>query len=122
MKKKIISNFRSHQARIVDIKFSPDDKVLATSSYDQTVALWDVTDFNAQPIKLKEHESWVLAVAFNSPGNKMVSGSSKEERLILWPTKTNEMAALVYKNINRNFTQNEWNTYIGKDINYEKTK
>jgi len=120
--KKIISNFRSHQARIVDIKFSPDDKVLATSSYDQTVALWDVTDFNAQPIKLKEHESWVLAVAFNSPGNKMVSGSSKEERLILWPTKTNEMAALVYKNINRNFTQNEWNTYIGKDINYEKTK
>jgi WD40 repeat protein len=120
--KKMINNVRGHTARITDIKFSPNDKLIATASYDASVQLWDATNLNAQPVKLKEHDSWVLAVAFHPFGDRLVSGSSKEERLILWPTNTYDMAALVSKKINRNFTQDEWNTYIGVDIKYEKTK
>lgn len=120
--KKMLSNVRQHSSRITDIKFSPDDKTIATSSYDNTVALWDASNLNAQPIKLKEHEFWVLSIAFNPFGDRLVSGSSKEDRLILWPVKTYEMASLVLKQIGRNFTQDEWTTYIGSDIKYEKVK
>ncbi len=120
--RKLINNVRGHSARITDIKFSPNDKEIATSSYDSSVELWDASNLNAQPVKLKEHESWVLSVAYHPSGNRLISGSSKEDRLILWPTNTYEMAALVLKKIGRNFTQDEWNTYIGADIKYEKTK
>jgi WD40 repeat protein len=120
--RKLINNVRGHTARITDIKFSPNDKEIATSSYDASVELWDASNLNSQPIKLKEHDSWVLSVAFHPFGDRLVSGSSKEDRLILWPTNTYDMAALVFKKIGRNFTQDEWNTYIGTDIKYEKTK
>ena len=120
--KKMLSNVRGHSARITDIKFSPDDKSIATSSYDQSIALWNASDINAQPVKLKDHESWVLAIAFSPFGDKLVSGSVREERLILWPTRNYEIASLVYKKINRNLTEDEWNTYVGSDIKYEKAK
>jgi WD40 repeat protein len=120
--RKLIANVRGHSARISDIKFSPDDKIIGTASYDNTVALWDASNLNAQPIKLKEHDSWVLAIAFNPFGDRILSGSKNEERMILWPTNTYEMATLVMKKIGRNFTQDEWSTYVGSDIKYEKTK
>jgi hypothetical protein len=120
--KKIISSVRGHTARITNIKYSPDNKLIATSSYDNSILLWDNSNLNAQPVKLKEHDSWVFALAFNSSGDKIVTGSSKEYRLILWPIKTNDMASMVVKNIGRNFSKDEWNTYVGSDINYEKIK
>lgn len=120
--KKIISNVRGHTARIANIKFSPDNKLIATSSYDASILLWDASNLNAQPIKLKEHDSWVFALAFNNTCDKIATGSSKEDRLILWPIKTSEMASSVINGIGRNFTQDEWETYIGADIKYEKIK
>jgi len=120
--KKLLNNVRGHYARITNIKYSPDNKLIATSSYDNSISLWDASNLNAQPVKLKEHESWVFALAFNSSSDKIVTGSSKEDRLIVWPIKTGDMASLVVKNIGRNFSKEEWNTYVGSDINFEKIK
>lgn len=119
--KKILFNVKGHNSRIVDIKFSPNDKLIATSSYDGNILIWNSNNPNDQPVKLKQHEYWVLSLDFNPSGDYLVSGSIKEDRIILWPIKTSDMASSVKKQIKRNFTKEEWNTYIGNDIPYEKT-
>jgi WD40 repeat protein len=119
---KLLANVKGHSARITCIRFSPDDKTIATASYDQAVNLWNADNLNDQPIKLKDHESWVIALAFSPFGDKLVTGSTKENRLILWPTRTYAIAELVSKKIDREFTKEEWATYVGKDITYEKVK
>jgi hypothetical protein len=52
-----------------------------------------------------------------------VTGSQKEDRIILWPIKTDDMAGIVVKKINRDFSLIEWKTYVGSDdIKLEKIK
>jgi WD40 repeat protein len=120
--KKMLSNVKGHSARVTCIRYSPDDKTLASASYDQTVCIWNAEDMNEQPIKLKDHESWVVALAYSPFGDRLVTGSTKEERLILWPTRTYAIAEMVSKKIGRNLTNEEWTTYVGADIKYEKVK
>jgi WD40 repeat protein len=117
---KLLYNIHGHSARITDIKFSAADNILATSSYDQTVLVWDANNYNATPLKFKGHTSWCLSLAFSSKGNYIVSASSKEDRMILWPTQSKILAEQLYRKISRNFTQDEWNVYVGSDIPYEK--
>jgi hypothetical protein len=120
--KKVLVNIRNHSARIINISFSHDDKLIATTSYDQSALLWDVSNLNAQPVKLRDHESWVLAAAFNKSGSRLITGGNREPRLIYWYTNASELAAILYPRISRNFTKEEWTTYVGNDIPYEITK
>ena len=119
--KRLIYNVKRHTARITDIKFSSDDRLIAVAGFDNTCTLWDASNLNIVPLKIKS-SSWVLSVAFSSFADKLVLGASRENRVTIWPTKITEVASLVYKKINRNFTADEWSNYIGADVKYEKTK
>jgi energy-coupling factor transporter ATP-binding protein EcfA2 len=119
--KKLIYNIRAHSARIADIKFSSDDRLLALAGFDNICSLWDASNLNVQPIKLKT-DSWVMCTAFSSNNDKLVTGASRENRVVIWPTRLSEMASMVYNKIGRSFTQDEWQLYVGSDIKYEKTK
>ena len=39
---KTLHSFIAHQDKVYDITFSPDGKLLASSSWDGTVLLWDL--------------------------------------------------------------------------------
>jgi WD40 repeat protein len=118
---RMLYSFQAHSARIADIKFSPDDKLMALAGFDNLCTLWETSSMNSPPIKLKSN-SWVLSVAFGSFGDKLVVGSIRENRVVQWPTRISEIASLVYKKINRNLTKEEWLLHVGTDIDYEKTK
>ena len=120
-KRSLITKLHGHSARISDLKFSPDDELLASASFDATVQLWTTNDLISPPIKFRNHDSWVLSVAFNPAGDRIISGSLSGNRLVADPTKSRNIADLMCSKLKRNMTQNEWNTYVGSDIPYEKT-
>jgi hypothetical protein len=114
----VLATLGGHSARVVDVEFCPANKLLASSSFDGSIQIWDVRNFNARPVVIREHGSWVRTIAFDSRGDRMASGSRQEARLRVWTTNINEMASLICEKLTRNMTQAEWNQYIGADIPY----
>lgn len=114
----LITTLRGHSARVVDLDFTPDNSLLASSSFDGTIHVWNLQNPGESPLVLRGHGSWVRSVAFNSSGDKLVSGSRQEDRLRAWIFNTNEISTLICDRLSRSMTQTEWNRFVGEDIPY----
>ena len=71
---------------IWSLAFSPDGKMLASGSLDETVQLWN-TERRSKRGTLKGHKSWVTAVAF-SPDSKIVASGDVNKVIKLWNVNT----------------------------------
>jgi WD40 repeat protein len=116
----MIRNIAAHSARALDVKFSPDDRQIATSSMDKTVKIWDANSTNTRPIIINKHTGWVFSVAFSPDGKYLVS-AGEDMNIYFWPTHASYMADQMCGRVNRNLTQREWETYVSYDIPLQKT-
>jgi WD40 repeat protein len=117
----LIETLEGHRSRIYDIDFSPDDELVASTSLDGTVRMWDCGNINNQPVVLTDHESWVLSIAFSPDGKRLITSSNQKERILVWSTTTEQMAKDLKPFLERNMTTDEWNVFVAKDVDYEKT-
>lgn len=78
-----------HTSTVWSVAFSPDGKILASASGDNTIRLWDMD--TRQPIgsPLTGHEDEVLKVAF-SPDGKMMASGSGDNTVRLWDVGTGQ--------------------------------
>ena len=76
------TSFRAAASRVNAIAFSPDGKLLATSSLDGPVAIWEVATWKPARI-LRGHAEPVFEVAFSSDGAKLIS-AGQHATLKLW--------------------------------------
>jgi len=111
----------AHSTRSLDVKFSPDDRQIATSSMDKTVKIWDANNLGNKPIVITKHDAWVLSLAFSPDSKYLVSSSEDGDYIYYWPTHASMMADQMCGKLGRNFSQREWETYISYDIPYQKT-
>ncbi len=80
------SEFTGHTGAVCSVAFSPDRKVLASGSGDNTIKLWDLNS-KSQITTLKGHSKEVNSVAFSPDGKLLASGSS-DRTIILWDLNT----------------------------------
>ena len=73
-----------HTDRVHFATFSPDGLILATTSWDTTIRLWDLQ--GEVIVTLKGHEQGVFCTSFSPDGRYLVSASS-DGRLLLWDLK-----------------------------------
>jgi len=113
-------NIVAHGASISNIKFDPSNNFIASSSLDGTVKLWNLNSMDEQAIVFSEHDSWVYGLAF-SPDGSILASCGRDKTVRTYNIQANKMLGIIQSKVNRNFTEAEWNLFVGTDIPYEKT-
>ena len=115
-KKGNVRSLVGHQSRISKLKIDGDRVI--SSSYDGTINLWIATSEKIDPITLFTNNSWILYFNYDRKKNYLWMGDEKgnlSQILISVPM----MVERIKSKLKRNFTQNEWNYYIGEKVPYE---
>ena len=77
-----------HRGAVNSVAFSPDGKMLASASWDETIRLWEVASGESRR-ELKGHANRVRSVAF-SPDGKMLASASNDQTIRLWDVASGE--------------------------------
>ena len=115
-KKGGIRRLVGHRSRISKLKIDGDR--IFSSSYDGTINFWIASSEKMEPITLITNNSWVTYFTFDRSKNYLWysdQDGNLSETLISVPM----MVQRIKSKLKRDFTQNEWNYYIGEKIPYE---
>lgn len=76
----------AHKDVILDLAFSPDGKLLATTGYDRLIKLWDVAS-GKELRTLKDHSDAVYGLAF-SPDGRLLGSAAADRAVKVWDVAT----------------------------------
>jgi WD40 repeat protein len=115
-----------HTSTIEDIVFNHAGTFMATASNDKKVRIWNMDRLQEQPIILDDHSDWVRTAVFTADDEQLLAGinsntENAKETIHAWPTKMATMAGLLCGYVKRNLTEEEWASYVDKDLTQEKT-
>jgi hypothetical protein len=71
-----------HKDVILDLAFSPDNKILATAGYDRVIKLWDVAK-GTELRTLKDHSDAVYGLTF-SPDGRLLASAAADRAVKVW--------------------------------------
>ncbi|RME04655.1 MAG: hypothetical protein D6805_02290 [Planctomycetota bacterium] len=81
LQKKVLT-LTGHSSWVGSVAFSPDGKLLASASADNTIKLWEVAS-RRSIATLTGHRNWVRSVAF-SPDGKLLASASDDDTVKVW--------------------------------------
>jgi WD40 repeat protein len=81
-----LQTLEGHNRRVNSVAFSPDSKLVASASFDQTVRIWS-SETGALQQTLEGHNGGVNSVAF-SPDSKLVASASDDRTVRIWSSET----------------------------------
>ena len=108
-----------HGSRVSRVMFD-GDRIYSTG-YDGTVRFWQYTRERVEPMKLVDSRQWVVSFTFDKTRNYIWTGD-QNGNLTETLVDPHIMATRVRDRLKREFTQEEWNYYVGKEIPYRKMK
>ncbi|NEQ70424.1 MAG: hypothetical protein F6K21_34020 [Symploca sp. SIO2D2] len=68
------NRWKAHQNSVTSVSFSPNGKLLASGSWDNTIKIWDLEE-GEELLTLSGHQSSVKSVSFSPDGKLLASGS-----------------------------------------------
>ena len=116
----VLQELSGHKGRVSSIKFSKDGALLASASFDGSVQIWPVDELDELPLKINANNGYVWDIGFTDSGDHLFTayGNGSIKR---WPTDAAIYADEMCERLTRNMDLNEWNTYVGDDIDFRET-
>ena len=69
-----------------------------------------------------DNEGFIFVIEFSPDSKTIIAGASGGgDNLVSRPSHVDYMVPEICNYVSRNMSQDEWNTYVGKDIAYERT-
>jgi hypothetical protein len=123
--RKKVSEVKAHTAQVNDIRFNTKLNQMATAGDDKAIKIFNVKDpydLSEPPVTLTDNDGFILVIEFSPDGKALISGASEGgENLVGRPAHVDYLVPEICSYVSRNMSQDEWNTFVGKDIAYEKT-
>ncbi len=123
--RKKISEVKAHNGQINDIRFNPGLKQMASAGNDMTFKLFNIkdpSDLTEAPVKFTDNEGLVLVLQFSPDSREILAGTDNGiQNLVSRPTNVDYLVKDICNLVSGNMTQNEWSSYVGKDIPFENT-
>ena len=109
-----------HTGYIPVIEFADSRPLLAVCSYDGTMSVWDLMQWEVrrgdyQPLILDDHDDWVTACTF-LPGDQSLLAGSKLGTVKYWSLDPTVYASGLCSEIGRSPNDEEWREYIGDEL------
>ncbi len=118
---KIFRTLRGHTSRINAIEFSHDGNFLATAGFDNKVQLWNMFNLNNLPVVMNDNFSaYAWDVAFSENDEYLIVGT-QNGKVKKWALNAEQMADEMCEHIQRNMTMEEWERYVGNNIEFRNT-
>ncbi len=108
-----------HLSQVNDLAFCKG--LLLSISYDMTLRLWNVKKNPVGSVVVEKLNAWGYCMNV-VPGTERIISAGAGRLVRITTINPEKMAELVQQRINRNFTEDEWNTYIGSSIDYKLLK
>ena len=110
------TKLEGHLSRISKLKINGSR--LYSSSYDGTVRLWNTASEKIVPITLISAGSWIMNFTFDASKHNVWIGD-QNGNLTIALLSVPMMVDRISKELKRDFTTEEWNYYIGRNVPYE---
>ncbi|WP_413168085.1 WD40 repeat domain-containing protein [Capilliphycus salinus ALCB114379] len=81
-----VRTLTGHLDSVKSVSFSPDNRTLASGSFDKTIRLWNL-ETQTEMARLQGHFGWIMAIAFK-PNNCILASGSFDRTIKLWNLKT----------------------------------
>ncbi len=95
-------------------------KVLVTASSNKIIHVYSLNDLALKPIVIKDIASAISSLVLSASGNILISCADNSVRE--YKIAPEHLQSTLLEFITRNFSIDEWNTYIGSDVPYQKNK
>jgi energy-coupling factor transporter ATP-binding protein EcfA2 len=115
----LIKTIHEHTARVEQIMFNNSSSLLATSSSDKTIRVYDLQKEELKPIVLKSQQSKARSITFTNEHTLVAAMADKS--IYVWELSSEKIAEALCPIIQRNLRKTEWEQYIGSGIEYQQT-
>jgi eukaryotic-like serine/threonine-protein kinase len=85
---KIMRTVSGHGGPLTGVAYHPDGKLIATSSWDHTIKLWDASTGDLRQ-SLLGHRDWVMHVEFSPDGRRIATGGA-DGAIKIWETASTQ--------------------------------
>jgi hypothetical protein len=120
-----VSSVKAHNAQVNDIRFNTKLNQMGSAGDDKAIKLFNIKDprdLSDPPVSLTDNKGIILVIEFSPDSKAIISGSTEGgDNLVSRPTHVDYIVPEICNYVTRNMNQDEWNTYVGKDITYERT-
>jgi energy-coupling factor transporter ATP-binding protein EcfA2 len=123
--RKKVSEVKAHKSGINDIRFNKKLNQMATAGDDKILKIYNIkdpSDLTDPPVTLTDSEGFIFVIEFSQDSRTIIAGTSGGgNNLVSRPSHLDYLVPDICNYVSRNMNQDEWNTYVGKDIAYERT-
>jgi WD40 repeat protein len=102
---------------MTDLTFNLAENQIIASSTKGTIRLWNLNDVDEFPMIISEPGSWVNSIALLNPS--YIFAGCKDQVFRLYPIKSKILASTLRSMVTRDISEEEWDRYIGNDIEYD---
>lgn len=108
-----------HRAQVDQIRFNRAGTLMITAGKDNTIRIWNIQQLNLRPLVIAE--SVAIENLTVSPDDKQIiyTLAAKPKITKVQYLESERMAAELCKRITGNLTKEQWDIYVGNDLDYE---